>query len=122
MNTLLTIKRFWDELCYCDKKNKKCAVCDVGNEFYSVQYGLYENTFDLDFLIRIHYGLFAYSQKLIVSGQCISLMLNHKFCYVWKDWYSGEKHKLSIDEAIACKEKQEIEQIQRQNCHVKLSY
>ena len=70
----------------------------------------------------MHYGLFAYLQKLIVSAQCISLMLNHKFCYVWKDWYSGEKHKLSIDEAIACKEKREIEQIQRQNCHVKLSY
>lgn len=55
--------------------------------------------FDVDFIIRIHSGLFAYLQKMIVSGQCISLMLKHKFCYVWKDWYSGEKYKLSIDEA-----------------------
>ena len=91
LNTLLTIKRFRDDLCCCNRKEQKCAICEIRNEFYSVEYNLYDNMFDFDFLNRIHSSLFAYLQKLILSHRCVSLILNHKLAYVWKDWYNGEK-------------------------------
>lgn len=38
LNTLLTIKRFRDDLCCCNRKEQKCAICEIRNEFYSVEY------------------------------------------------------------------------------------
>lgn len=78
--------------------------------------------FDFDFLNRIHSGLFAYLQKLILSHRCVCLILNHKLAYVWKDWYNGERYRVSLKDTIAHKEKYEINQICGQNYHVRLFY
>ena len=59
-NTLLTIKTYRDSLCYYSQREQICSICMIKNEFYSVEYDLYENMFNFDFLNRIHLKLFPF--------------------------------------------------------------
>ena len=49
LNILLTIKASRKQLCYCLHK-KRCVFCKIKRQFRSVEYDLYNNIFDLDFL------------------------------------------------------------------------
>ena len=59
--------------------------------------------------------------KEITSNQCVCLILNHKFADVWKNWYHGEKCKVSLEDVITYKKTAEIKNIQIQYCRVTLS-
>ena len=111
LNTLLNVTHFRGNICFCSRKEQKCAICNIRNEFYSVEYDLYDNTFDFYFLSRIHSGLFAYRRKMIVSDRCVCLILNHKFAYFWKDRCNGEKHRVSLEDASA---KEKLDQMEGQ--------
>ena len=96
LNNLLSIKKYQDHLCYCSQRERKCTICDITNEFYGVEYDLYENMLNFDFLNQIHSRLFMDVNKMFASNRCLCLILNHKFAYIWKDWYTGEKHSVYI--------------------------
>ena len=111
LNTLLTIKKYRDHLCYCSQREQKCTICDITNKFYGVEYDLYENMLNFDFLSRIHYRLFMHLNKMFAANRYSSLILNNKFAYIWKDWYIGEKHSSYFEDAIAYTEKTDTDKI-----------
>ena len=48
---------------------------------------------------------------MFASNRYLCLILNNKFDYIWKDWYTGEKHSIYLEDAIAYKEKAEMYKI-----------
>ena len=56
--------------------------------------------FDRDFLAKQHADLYGYLVELFGSNQCAYLILHNKFHYVWKDWFSGENYRISLNDAI----------------------
>ena len=74
--------------------------------------------FDLNFLAQRHADLFDYLVELFDSTRCICLILKNKFHYVWRDWFNGENYRISLDDAIAYKEKRDINDIKNNNCMV----
>ena len=79
LNVLLTTQNFSDQLCYCEQNRKRCFLCVIKREFHSIEYDLYDNMFNLDFLGRIHTQLFDYLEKMFTSNRCVCLILNNKF-------------------------------------------
>ena len=49
--------------------------------------------------------------KMFASNRYLSLSLNNKFAYIWKGWYTGEKHSIYFEDAIAYKEKTDTDKI-----------
>ena len=121
LNTLLTIKKYRDHLCHCSQREQKCTICDITNEFYGVEYDLYENMLNFDFLSQIHHRLFMHLNKMFVSNRCLCLILNNKLTYIWKDWYTGEKHSIYLEGAIAYKKKIDMDKIKLNDCRVCLN-
>ena len=74
--------------------------------------------FSLDFLGQIHAHLFDYLDQLFKSKRCVCLILNNKFHYVWKDWFNGENYRVSLSDAIAHKENNDVNIIKNNNCHL----
>ena len=118
LNDLLTIKKYRDHLCYCSQRERKCTIREIINDFYGVEYDLYENMLNFDFLNQIHRRLFMHLNKMFASNRCLCLILNHKFAYVWKDWYTGEKHSVYLEDKIAYKEKIDMDKIKLNDCSV----
>ena len=118
LHTLLTIKKYRDHLCYYSQREQKCTICDITNEFYSVEYDFYQNMFNFDFLNQIRRRLFMHLNKMFASKRCLCLILNNKFAYIWKDWYTGEKRSIYLEDAIAYKEKIDMDKIKLNGCSV----
>ena len=58
LNTILNLKSFDDDLCYCG--NEKCMICKMKRTFNNHEYNLSRNMFDLNFLIDCHSYLYYY--------------------------------------------------------------
>ena len=78
-------------------------ICDIRNEFYSVEYDLYDSMLNFDFINRIHVKLFAFLEKMFINKRCLFLILNQKF---------------SLDRTITHTEKYGLKQIQLQDCRI----
>lgn len=72
--------------------------------------------FSLDFLGQIH-AHFDYLDQLLKFKRCVYLILNNEFHYVGKDWFNGENYRVSLSDAIAHKENNDVN-IKNNNCHV----
>ena len=53
---------------------------------------------------------------MFASNWYLCLILNNKFYYIWKDWYTGEKHSNYLEDAIAYKEKTDMYKIKLSVC------
>ena len=82
LNTLLTIKKYRGHLCYSSQREQKCTICDITNEFYRLEYDLYENMLNFHFLNQIHRRLFMHLNKMFASNRCFCLILNNKFANI----------------------------------------
>ena len=108
LNTLRNIKSFRNQLYYCVQLQPRCLICEICREFQSVEYDLYENMFCLDFLGRVHSYLHDYLEKIFLSKRCLCFILNNKYSYVWKDWFTGENYRIFLKDAITHKENHDI--------------
>lgn len=120
LNTLLTIKTFGDQLCYCEQYEKRCTYFEIRGEFSGVEYDLYENMFDLNFLVVRYFHLFDYLEHLFESKLCICLIFYNKFHYFWRDWFNGENNRVSLSDTIAHKEDPDVKRLHNNNCMVQL--
>ena len=108
LNTLLNIKSFRNQLCYCVHLQPRCLICEICREFQRIEYDLYENMFCLDFLGRVHSYLHDYLEKIFLSKRCLCFILNNEYSYVWKDWFTGENYRIFLKDAITHKENHDI--------------
>ena len=100
LNTLLIIKKYRDYLCCCSQREQKCTLpmnfTVLNMIFMKICWTL---IFWTKYTIDCSCPVFA-------SNRCWCLILNNKFAYIlWKDWYTGEKHSIYLEDAIAYKEK-----------------
>ena len=80
LNTLLNIKWFNDQLCYCENK-KECLICKIKRIYTDYEYDLYKNMFDLDFLIKSHSN---FDQLFKIRKHSVWLILSNKYYYIRK--------------------------------------
>ena len=54
LNIVLNVKDLWEQYCFCDKVGVPlCSVCQFWAVYLNDQYDIYENSFDLDFFVKI---------------------------------------------------------------------
>ena len=59
---------------------------------------------------------------MFASNRFLCLILNNKFTYIWEGWYTGEKHRIYLEDAIAYKEKADMDKIKLNDCSVCLKW
>ena len=54
LNIVLNVKDLWEQYCFCDKVVVLlCSVCQFRAVYLNDEYDIYENSFDLDFFVKI---------------------------------------------------------------------
>ena len=66
LNVLLNLKFFGDRICFWENR-KECLVCKTNRIYDGYEYDIYENMFNLGFLIEYHSNIFYYLNQLFQS-------------------------------------------------------
>ena len=65
--------------------------------YWNDQYDIYENSFDMDFLVRFHSHLQNNLWLLLKADSHIACeLVSRQFYYIHKDWFSGQVERFYI--------------------------
>lgn len=118
-NTLLNIKCFNYQLCYCQKR-KEYLVFKIKRTYTDYEYELYKNMFDLDVLSNCHSGLHPHLYQLFNTKKVCFTLSNENY-YVWKDWFNRKNYRVSLSDAIKPKEEHDINKITNNDFKIELT-
>ena len=57
LTVALNIEKFWEDFCFCTNSRLNCPVCQMRVVYLNDQYDIYENSFNMDFLLKFHQHL-----------------------------------------------------------------
>lgn len=119
LKILLNVKKEWLCFCYCESTRGKCLACQFRNVYKDDEYEIYQNFFDLHFLVVFHQNMYDCLLKLMqVINHVVCKLINLPFHYKFKDWFSGENNRFDLNEIVTPYEKTQIRLIQKNNCKV----
>ena len=112
LNVILNIEKFWKDFCYCTETKFICSVCQMRVVYINNQYDLYQNSFDLDFLIKFHGHLVKNLYKLIeIECHFACKVINEKYFYTLEDLFDGSKKHYYLYDCLNDFENKKIIQI-----------
>ena len=88
----------WNNYCFCEKDLEECSICQFRMLQWNDQYDLYENSFDLNFLLRFHNHVHRNLKKLLEINGCHfpCELINRQYFYSHKSWFDGQIEKFYI--------------------------
>ena len=91
LNVVLNVKDLWDQYCFCDKVSfLRCSVCQFRTVYLNNEFDIYENSFDLNFLLNFHWHVCKNLKSLLeIDCHMACQLINRKYFYVHKDWFDG---------------------------------
>ena len=97
LNIILNIKKKWLDFCKCDGKTM-CLACRSNIIYREYQYNIYQHCLNLDFLAKVRENLFDNLEKMLtLNNHFVCEIINKKFHYEHKDWFTGEKILLDLE-------------------------
>ena len=120
LNTILNIQNEWSGFCQC-KRNEIWLVCQAKSCYQNFQYKIYEHSLDLNFLAKYRENLYRNMLKLItLDNQFICRIINKKYKYFRRDWFTGEKNEYYAELCLEIYEQLKINRIISNDCKVVL--
>ena len=114
LNVVLNIKDLWIHYCFCDKIDVlSCSICQFWVVYLNDEYDIYENSFNLNFLLNFHRHLYKNlkCQLLETDFHIAYRLINKKYSYVHKDWFDGSLEQFYLPYCLDIYENRKINQI-----------
>ena len=111
LNVVLNIKELWEDYCYCEKLSEKCSVCQFWKVYLNDEFDLYKHSFDYNFL---DYNSHVYNNLvkfLGIKNHIVCKLVNTKFYYLHKDWFTDERGRYYLPYCLDIFEKNQINKI-----------
>ena len=120
INIILNIQDLWTDFCRCDGI-QICLVCQENMFYKNFEYKVYHNSLDLNFLAKLRENVYRNLERfLTLDNHFVCKIVNHKYQYFHKDWFTGEKWKFDLDYCLTSYEHKKIDNIIGNNCKVVL--
>ena len=75
-----------------------CLACRSNIIYREYQYNIYQHCLNLDFLAKVRENLFDNLEKMLtLNNHFVCEIINKKFHYEHKDWFTGEKILLDLE-------------------------
>ena len=124
LNVVLNVKDLWKSLCYCEKRADgfPSHVCQFRTVYLNDEYDIYQNLFDLNFLIKFHTHLLRNLKCILfkTDSHFSCHLINKKFCYIHKDWFDGSKEQFFLPYFLDLCENRKINDIKNNDFKVVL--
>ena len=117
LNIILNIEDIWEDYCFCESCVVPCLVCQFRIAYLHDQYAIYENSFNLQFLADFHQDLHRYLKKILLKmdSHFACKLINKKFFYVHKDWFTGKLENYYLLHCFRVFEDNKIKDIKKKN-------
>lgn len=91
----------WMDFCCCKIPYKRCLVCQAKIYYLNYEYDIYENSFDLDFLVKLQANVRKNLLRLLtVDSHFVCKLINTRYGCSHKDWFSGEVEKFYLPHCL----------------------
>ena len=111
LNVVLNIQKMWLQFCKCDGNNI-CLPYQANICYRDYQYVVYKNCLNLDFLSTVRENLHQNLLKISTSyNHFFCEIINKKYLYHHKDWFTGENVTYDLDFCLTFYEKNEMNKI-----------
>ena len=70
LNIILNVQELWNNCFFCEKVLEEYSICQFRMLYWNDQYDLYENSFNLKFLLRFHHHVHRNLRKLLEINDC----------------------------------------------------
>ena len=113
LNIALNAQELWRDYSFCEKVLEECLICQFHMLYWNDQYDLYENSFDLNFLLRFRDQVRRNLSKLLDIKDChfACELINRQYFYSHKSWFDGQIEKFYIPYCLAIYENDKINTI-----------
>ena len=120
INIVLNIQNFWSVFCCC-KRSEICLVCQAKVCYQNYEDKIYDKCLDLNFLAETRENIYRNLLRLLtLDNHFVCRIINQKYCYIHKNWFTGEKFKYDLDYCFTTLEQKKLEKIKNNNCKVVL--
>ena len=106
-------QELWRDYSFCEKVLEECSIFQFRMLYWNDQYDLYENSFDLNFLLRFRDQVRRNLSKLLDIKDChfACELINRQYFYSHKSWFDGQIEKFYIPYCLAIYENDKINTI-----------
>ena len=74
-----------------------CSICQMRVVYLNDKYDIYENTFNMDFLLKFHQHLIKNLNGLLeIECHCVCKVINENYFYTVKDTFDGSKKHIYL--------------------------
>ena len=101
LNVILSIEKFWKDFCFCTDSILICSVCKMRLIYLNDQCDIYENSFNMDFLLKFHQHLIKNLNSLLeINCYFVCKVINEKYFYTLKDLFDGSKKHFNLCDCL----------------------
>ena len=120
LNIALNAQELWRDYSFCEKVLEECLICQFQMLYWNDQYDLYENSFDLNFLLRFRDQVRRNLSKLLDIKDChfACELINRQYFYSHKSWFDGQIEKFYIPYCLAIYENDKINTIKNNEFNI----
>ena len=113
-------KELWRDYSFCEKVLEECSIFQFRMLYWNDQYDLYENSFDLNFLLRFRDQVRRNLSKLLDIKDChfACELINRQYFYSHKSWFDGQIEKFYIPYCLAIYENDKINTIKNNEFNI----
>ena len=112
LNVVLNIEKFCKDFCFCTDSKLICSVCQMRVVYLNDQYDIYENSFNIDFLLKFHQHLIKNLNSLLeIEYRFVCKVINEKYFYILKDLFDGSKKHFYLSDCLNEFENKKINKI-----------
>ena len=109
----------WKDFCCWKKPYKRCLVCQAKIYYLNYEYDIYKNSFDLDFLAKLQANVRKNLLRLLmVDSHFVCKLINTRYGYLHKDWFSGVVEKFYLPHCSDVYENKKIDKIKTKECKI----
>ena len=113
-------QELWRDYSFCEKVLEECSIFQFRMLYWNDQYDLYENSFDLNFLLRFRDQVRRNLSKLLDIKDChfACELINRQYFYSHKSWFDGQIEKFYIPYCLAIYENDKINTIKKNEFNI----
>ena len=113
-------QELWRDYSFCEKVLEECSIFQFRMLYWNDQYDLYENSFDLNFLLRFRDQVRRNLSKLLDIKDChfACELINRQYFYSHKSWFDGQIEKFYIPYCLAIYENDKINTIKNNEFNI----
>ena len=123
LNVVLNIEKFWKDFCFCTNSKLICSVCQMRLIYLNDQYDIYENSFNMDFILKFHQDPIKNLNSLLeINCHFVCKVINEKYFYTLKDLFDGSKKHFHLYDCLNEFENKKINQIKSNDFKIVISF